>query len=326
MNLASEGLPFAQGERIRAAAIQYEPLLGDVERNLERAELLARQAGDDGAQLIVLPEFFSTGMAFEPRISDGVLPVDGPATQLLLRLARDYKAVVGGSFLCTGDEPRNAFVLVGPHGVLGRHDKDIPTLWEHCFYVGGDDPGRIGAGVRFGVAMCWEFMRRPTAVRLREQVDCVVGGSAWWSTPHNWWARPFEQQRRRNGRNAIRSVRIMARLVGAPVVHAAMCGAFQCRLLGTPLPYQGQYEGGALVASSDGTVLAARHASQGEGIAVAEVELASSPAEHALPDRYWLYRRGLLAALSWHYQGWRGRRWREQRAVARPSLEPRLGT
>jgi hypothetical protein len=41
---------------------------------------------------------------------------------------------------------RNAFFLATPDGIAGRHDKDIPTAWENCFYVGGTDDGLIELG------------------------------------------------------------------------------------------------------------------------------------------------------------------------------------
>ena len=46
---------------MRAAAIQMEPVLGDVAENLRRAELLVEDAAAAGADWIIPPEFFSTG-------------------------------------------------------------------------------------------------------------------------------------------------------------------------------------------------------------------------------------------------------------------------
>jgi predicted amidohydrolase len=109
------------------------------------------------------------------------------ATVLLRDLARRHGATVGGSFLCRDrdGEARNAFLLSGPDGrILGRHDKDLPTMVENCLYIGGEDDGVIDAGeLRVGAALCWEFMRTQTARRLRGQVDVVVGGSLWLSIP-----------------------------------------------------------------------------------------------------------------------------------------------
>ena len=59
---------------------------------------------------------------------------------MLLRVGRDERVLIGGSFLCrdADGEVRNAFLLAGPDGLLGRHDKDLPTMWENALYVGGD--------------------------------------------------------------------------------------------------------------------------------------------------------------------------------------------
>lgn len=126
------------------------PRIGAVEYNLAVVESLGLEALERGAKVVVLPEFFTTGMAFSPALASAALPPDGPAVRLLLRLAREGDAVIGGSFLCRESDGnvRNKFVLAGPDGVLGSHDKDLPTMWENAFYVGGDDDGVITDGDR----------------------------------------------------------------------------------------------------------------------------------------------------------------------------------
>ena len=172
---------------MRVAAIQLDARLGDVAGNLEACERLADAAAADGAEWVVLPEFFTTGAAFAPELAAAALRPDGEATGLMRSLARRHGATVGGSFLCRDPdgEVRNAFLLVTPDGdVAGRHDKDLPTMWENALYVGGHDDGVIEApGLAVGAAVCWEFMRTGTARRLRGRVDLVVGGSCWWSVP-----------------------------------------------------------------------------------------------------------------------------------------------
>ena len=57
-------------------------------------------------------------------------------------------------------------------------------MWENALYVGGRRRRRPrGRPFTVGAAVCWEFMRTPTARRLRGRVDLVVGGSNWWSVP-----------------------------------------------------------------------------------------------------------------------------------------------
>src|SRR5215212_9605666 len=118
--------------------------------NLEACERLASEAAAAGADWIALPEFFTTGVAFDERLADAALAPDGAAFELMRELAVRHGATVGGSFLCR--EP--------------------------------DGDGVIAAGeLTAGAAVCWELMRSQTARRLRGRVDVVTGGSCWWSVP-----------------------------------------------------------------------------------------------------------------------------------------------
>jgi predicted amidohydrolase len=299
---------------VRVAAVQLDVVLGDVERNLAECERLAREAAGRRAQLVALPEFFTTGVAFLPALADAALPPDGPATQMLKRVAGEEKVWIGGSFLCrdSDGEVRNAFILAGPDGkVRGRHDKDKPTMWENAFYVGGSDDGVIDAGpFTAGAAVCWELMRAATARRLAGRVDVVIGGSNWWSVPA--WVPPRigSGMEERNAETALRAPASFGRLVGAPVAHGAMCGSIRCRMAGFPgATYVGHLEGGALVAGPDGGVLALRRAAEGSGLAIAEVKVGRVSPAASIPRGRWLHRRGSLPAIAWHVQRLHGRRW-----------------
>jgi predicted amidohydrolase len=309
-----------------AAAVQVEVALGDAARNLDACERLAREAAADGARVIALPEFFPTGAAFLPEVAAATLAPDGAAASLLSRIAREEAVWIGGSFLCRdGDgEVRNAYLLAGPDGrVLGRHDKDLPTMWENALYVPGSDDGVIDAGdFTAGAAVCWELMRTGTARRLRGRVDLVIGGSNWWSVPA--WP-PRELMRRQEAANralAHGAPAAFGRYVGAPVVHAAQAGAFSCPMPDLPgVTYRGAFEGGALIADAAGRVLAFRAPEEGEGYVLADVEIARVPPVEQPPDRFWLHRRGVMAAWSWTSQRLAGRRWYACNVRGRPALE-----
>jgi predicted amidohydrolase len=135
---------------MRVAAVQLDVALADVPANLAASEALARAAARAGAEAIALPEFFTTGAAFVSDLAGAALAPYGAATAMLLAVAREEGVLVGGSFLCRDEdgEVRNAFFLAGPDGLLGRHDKDLPTMWENALYVGGTDDGVIAAGDR----------------------------------------------------------------------------------------------------------------------------------------------------------------------------------
>lgn len=325
---------------LRVAAVQLEAVLGDVDANLAACERLAGDAADRGARVIALPEFFTTGVGFSSRVVDGVLPADGAATRLLLDLARRHEALVGGSFLCRDEDGhvRNAYLLAGPDGLLGRHDKDLPTMWENALYVGGDDDGVLeapdpgapdGAPLAVGTAVCWELMRTQSVHRMRGRIDLAMTGSGWWSIPE-WAPRPlFRALERRNAAAAHRAAASFARYLGAPVVHAGHAGELRCATPWFPVPYRGRFEGATLVADAEGRVLASRERDAGEGVVVADVAPGRRPAPERVPERFWLHRRGALATLFWSYQRVHGRRWYARHvagpgAPARPAPGPGL--
>jgi predicted amidohydrolase len=301
-----------------------EAVVGDVEANLEISERLSEQAVRDGAEWVVLPEFFSTGIGFLPELAEAALPPDGAAAELLLGQARRHGVVIGGSFLCREPDGhvRNAFILATPDGIAGRHDKDLPTMWENSFYVGGEDDGVLEAeGKSVGVALCWELMRTQTVRRLRGRVDIVLGGSGWWSIM-DWPPKPlFRRMEAANRARARRAAEVFARYVGAPFAHAAHAGPLECAMPWAPLPYSGHFEGSTVVCEADGTVLARRDWREGEGVVVAELVPGRTPPLEDPPDRFWLHRRGALAAFVWNYQRLHGRRW--YRRHAGPAASPR---
>jgi predicted amidohydrolase len=146
---------------IRVAAIQMRAKVGAVASNLSHAESLVREAFRRGAEWVILPEFFASPVAFTPSMLTAWLPLEGPALELLRKLAREYNGVVGGSFLAkSGQDCFNSFLLVFPNGHYCRHDKDLPTTWENSYYIGGSDDGVLATPAGpVGVALCWELIR-----------------------------------------------------------------------------------------------------------------------------------------------------------------------
>jgi len=172
-----------------------------------------------------------------------------------------------------------------------------------------------------GAAVCWEFMRSGTARRLRRRVDLVMGGSNWWSIPQ--WP-PTAHTRRAEAANAATAARaptVFGRYVGAPVAHAAVTGTFSC-----PMPelsavtYHGHFEGGAQIADAHGRVLARRERSEGSGYVIADVEAQRMEPREQVPDRFWLHRRGVVAAITWNTERLLGRRWYARHVQGRPPL------
>lgn len=301
--------------KILAAAIQVNTVIGDVSANLKNCEDLVTEACAMGATWVALPEFFNTGVSWDPSLAHVIEDELGVSAQLLQTLSEKHAIVLGGSFLCRVPEGgvRNRYLCFNQGKLVGRHDKDYPTMWESAFYEGGDsdDTGIVGNinGFRVGSAVCWEFLRTGTSRRLRNKVDVIIGGSHWWSTPTSWptWLQNILEPS--NRKNSIETVQDTARLIGAPIIHASHCNEFSCKIPGLPLIYQGFLEGNAAIVDAKGTVLASRSKEEGAGIVLAELELGAVEPTNEIPNRFWLRNRGLLPAFSWHYHGALGRRW-----------------
>jgi len=301
---------------VKVAAIQLATKIGNSTANIANCERLALLAVNEGAQWIALPEFFNTGVSWNPKIATAIQNTDGEAASFMRDFSKRHQVVLGGSFLCrlSDGSVRNRYLCYANGTFIGQHDKDMPTMWEHYFYEGGNptDSGILGIydNTRIGAAVCWEFMRTMTARRLRNQVDVIMGGSCWWSIPTNFRGLLQWLWESANNRNSIAAIQDSARLIGAPVIHAAHCGEIECPQPGLPMKYRGYFEGNAAIVGARGQVLAQRSATQGEGIVCAEISLGAQATTEEIPNRYWLRRRGgPLPIFTWHQQRWLGRRW-----------------
>jgi predicted amidohydrolase len=269
--------------------------MGDVSGNLAKAEALVREAFHRGAEWVILPEFFTSAMAYHSKILEAGRPLHGEPLQLLISLAKQHSGVVGGSFIATrGDNAYNTFALAFPDGSVFFHDKDQPTMWENCYYIGGSDDGVLDTPAGpVGAALCWEMIRTRTARRLLGKVNLVLGGSCWWDLPDD--APPNrEPLRARNLALLTEAPARLARMLGVPVIHASHCGEFEGRALRDftiheERVYKSRYLGEAQIVDGHGTVLARRTREEGEGVIAAEIT--PGPVEgdrDPVPDRFWI--------------------------------------
>ena len=275
---------------IRVAAVQMRAQVGAIARNLSSAEALVCEAFRRGAQWVILPEFFPSAVAFTPAMLSAWQPLEGPPLQLMRMLARKHDGVVGGSFIAkSGHDCFNSFLLVFPNGQYFRHDKDLPTMWENSYYIGGSDDGVLATPAGpVGVAMCWELIRSQTARRLLGKVGFVVGGSCWWDVRLPVPPKYAEEQARL--REMLRQAPAhLARMLGVPVVHASHAGNFEGLTPGNEsMPYVSRYLGESQITDGKGQVLARMTYEDGEGVIIADV----TPGQVAgvlapIPDNFW---------------------------------------
>lgn len=169
-------------------------------------------------------------------------------------------------------------------------------------------------------------MRTQTVHRLRGRVELLVSGSGWWSIPPWPPAAVTRKLEAANARTAAAVAPAMARALGVPVAHAALCGPVSCGLPLLPgVPYNGQFQGGTSITDARGAVLAARGRDAGPGVVIADVEPGRvDPTWEVGEDGFWLHPRGAMAALLWNYQNAHGRRWYPRHVRSAPSLTQSL--
>jgi predicted amidohydrolase len=124
--------------------VQFKPLFGDVDGNLERARKLIMKSGAD---VLVLPELFNTGYVFTSKketISLSEKVPQGKTTQMLCELAREKGTfIVGGLAERAGNRVFNTAVLASPGGYVGRYRKMHLFFEEKLWFDPGEDGFRV---------------------------------------------------------------------------------------------------------------------------------------------------------------------------------------
>ncbi|MCQ0988698.1 nitrilase-related carbon-nitrogen hydrolase [Jiella marina] len=187
----------------QAAAVQFEPAMGDKERNIEALGRLVEEAADQGARLIVTPEMGTTGYCWYDRkeVAPFVEPVPGPTTARFAAIAKRR-----GVFIVIGmpeidpatDLYYNSAVLIGPEGVVGVHRKTHPYISEPKWAASGD----LGHQVfdteigRIALLICMDIHFIETArLSALGGADVICHISNWLAerTPAPYWInRAFE--------------------------------------------------------------------------------------------------------------------------------------
>ncbi|MCU0246206.1 MAG: carbon-nitrogen hydrolase family protein [Bryobacter sp.] len=156
---------------VRAAAVPIASQFGRFDHNLALIAAEARCAASAGAHLVLFPELALSGFLPNHPVGDHELwlrealllarasaqPVPGPATQALVRIAKETGLHLAAGLLeDAGSCLHNTHVFVSPQGFLGAWRKLHVPLFEAPFYNGGsglsvvETPlGRIGANLCF---------------------------------------------------------------------------------------------------------------------------------------------------------------------------------
>jgi nitrilase len=184
----------AQLNAYKVAAIQMASG-PNVEGNLSEARRLVAKAAEQGAKLVVLPEFFAImGMNEQDKVKVREQAGQGPIQQFMSETARRHKIWLMGSLPLAANAPdkvRNSLLVFDETGAqVARYDKihlfnltlgnesynEAQTIEPGDKVVVVDSPfGRIG------LAVCYD-LRFPELFRAMKDVDILVLPSAFTAT------------------------------------------------------------------------------------------------------------------------------------------------
>lgn len=148
------------GTTLKIAAVQMKSTYGEVEANLAKAERLVGEAARAGAKLVVLPELFNTGYGYTPANYKLTETPEGQTHHWLTRLAAHLDIHLAGSFLLRKrQDVFNTLLLAAPDGKTWEYDKTHPWGWERAYFCPGKGPliaetklGKIGMLICYDVA------------------------------------------------------------------------------------------------------------------------------------------------------------------------------
>ena len=193
-------------EKVKVAVVQASPVFMDKDQSIKKACKLIKEAGKNGAELIVFseafipgyPAFYTVGYETAPHewtdfmiaLQENSILIPGEDTEILGKAASEAGAylVVG----CNEIDDRvgsctvfNSLLFIDKYGqVMGKHRKVMPTYTERIYWGMGDGSDlrvydtEIG---RIGGLICWENHMPLARVALINQGEefhvCVWPGN-----------------------------------------------------------------------------------------------------------------------------------------------------
>jgi 5-aminopentanamidase len=260
------------------AACQIAPVVGDVVENRARVRAAVEEAGEQAADLVVLPELAQSGYVFTDLQEARSMAehVDGPTVREWADLSRRLQMVLVAGFCERGRDGHlfNSCVLIDHGDVRATYRK--AHLWDlesQYFTRGHEGPPVVDTSLgRVAMMVCYD-VEFPEWTRM-----AGLGGADVLAVPTNWPLEP-----RPPGERPMEVVRLQAAASANRmfVVAADRCGVER----GVP------WVGGSVILGPEGYPLAGPVAADREELLVARVDLHEartktiSAHNHVLTDR-----------------------------------------
>ncbi|WP_292461537.1 carbon-nitrogen family hydrolase [Methanolobus sp.] len=197
--------------QITVACIQMDISLCSKDENLHKAISMAEQAISKGAELLVLPELFSTGFCYDD-MEASAETITGLTVSMLQDLSRKHDCVIVTSILEKELSPdRNASVgsyynlgiCIESGEIMGTYRKTHPFKREKQYFSSGDNisPCRLSKhDIIIGLEICYELRFPEVARKLSLSGSDILITVAQFPKPrYNVWrtlamARAIENQ------------------------------------------------------------------------------------------------------------------------------------
>ena len=182
--------------QFKIALVQYQSVLGDLQKNADRAVEMVREAAAKGAKIVCFPEMFNTGYNFQ-LIGDGFHncgeTIDGHTITRLQKVAKECACYVIAPITLEKKVKGvfyNAAVVIDDEGVvLGDYSKH--HLWaaeRYYFHAGEDIPVFDTKYGKIGVMICYDAGFPETArVLTLKGAELIFMPSSWRIQDWDMW-------------------------------------------------------------------------------------------------------------------------------------------
>lgn len=182
--------------QFKIALVQYQSVLGALQKNADRAVEMVREAAAKGAKIVCFPEMFNTGYNFQ-LIGDGFHncgeTIDGHTITRLQKVAKECACYVIAPITLEKKVKGvfyNAAVVIDDEGVvLGDYSKH--HLWaaeRYYFHAGEDIPVFDTKYGKIGVMICYDAGFPETArVLTLKGAELIFMPSAWRIQDWDMW-------------------------------------------------------------------------------------------------------------------------------------------
>jgi predicted amidohydrolase len=157
---------------IRIALVVVNCPVAAIDENLASMERLAGEAARDGAEIVCFPELNLTGYCVARDLAKTALPVPGPATEEMVRIARSTSLTILAGLAEKDPDGRMyaTHLVITPQGVSGSYRKiHIAPPERPLFSPGGQVSLHSLTGLTFGIQLCYDshFPELSTCMALK---------------------------------------------------------------------------------------------------------------------------------------------------------------